>query len=198
MSKTVYHSLMSYLSEEQIQNVLQFHKSSIESFAYIHHDKEDNVNHYHIILKLFTNWETENVRKWFTVPFVGINTFNEEIISPLQMFKYLTHTDDKSLNDDSKFKYSEDNIVSDNLTFWKSRKDKEKSIKTIQLLYDIIERKPLSYMVATYGRDFVLNYSKYIDFAERLYADDKYHEESPREWLKPIREEEAPIQLDLL
>lgn len=198
MSKTVYHSLMSYLSEEQIQNVLQFHKSSIESFAYIYHDKEDNVNHYHIILKLFTNWETENVRKWFTVPFVGINTFNEEIISPLQMFKYLTHTDDKSLNDDSKFKYSEDNIVSDNLTFWKSRKDKEKSIKTIQLLYDIIERKPLSYMVATYGRDFVLNYSKYIDFAERLYADDKYHEESPREWLKPIREEEAPIQLDLL
>lgn len=198
MSKTVYHSLMSYLSEEQIQNVLQFHKNSIESYAYIYHDKEDNVSHYHIILKLFTNWETENVRKWFTNAYLGINTFNEEVISPLQMFKYLTHTDEKSLNDDSKFKYSEDNIVSDNLIFWKSRKEKEKSIKTIQLLYDIIERKPLSYMVATYGRDFVLNYSKYIDFAERLNVDDKYHEEPPRDWLKPIREEEAPIQLDLL
>lgn len=153
-------SLISYAPVEFIHDVCE--KKSLY-YAYILHDRDVNEMgvpfepHFHILLQTLNAHEPSAVCKWFRGQH-GQNTFAEEVYST-SIYDYLTHN-----GFEDKFQYSQESIVSNDIGKFKNVCDLA-NIKTIQLLDDINTGKPLRYLASTYGRDFVLNSSKYINFA---------------------------------
>lgn len=133
-----------------------------KNYAYIWHDKDGNEPHYHLLFQLKNN----------TTPSAFLNAYNikmhsEVATSPLLAFEYLTHK-----NDPDKYQYPFEDIVALDINKFQalssSGNEDNKNLRTYDLLQDIINKVPLEEMVYKYGRDFVLNYKKYRDFALML------------------------------
>lgn len=91
-------SLMSYAKEEDIINILKSKERYLDFACYAYHDKDDNENHYHILIQLKNPRKQEQILKWFE----GLtddegkecNTFSEITKSTEDSFYYLTHSNE--------------------------------------------------------------------------------------------------------
>lgn len=164
-----YISLITYLSEEQIQLVIQAHAALVYNWAYILHDKDLNedgtpkVKHYHILLWLYNPKTKTSVEKWFRQCDSTINTMSRYVIDVESMVDYLLHT-----NETAKAHYEESQIVSKD---WEEFKDFRDLPIAWLIIEDFIAGLPRSVMVTRYGRDFVINYTKYYEMAEIIKAE---------------------------
>lgn len=125
--------------------------------AYIFHDKDDVAPHYHMLV-LLPNAKTQSAVMSY---FAGCqNVLFEPIRDRYQAFRYLTHKDNPE-----KYQYPDELVQKDNDVFWTNLTDAPTARdgeSALQMLNDILDRKPFSYMVLTYGRDY-LRYKRIYD-----------------------------------
>lgn len=155
--------IMTYLNPADFTPTLK--RDVVKHYAYIHHDKEDCEPHYHIILLLNNAKTISAVKKMFPS---GQNTFVQVLIDKVGAFDYLTHENDEG----EKFKYDKKNIVSDNYNYFYdicigNEKD-DKDERTIAIIDDILAKMPARQLLFKWGRDVVINYDKYVKFADQI------------------------------
>lgn len=168
---TIFNSII-----EQDKNILHY--------AYIFHDKDvvttDDINnndrytindlnkpkepHYHLLINFKDAKTFNSCLTKFTIP-----SYSTRVIPILEnnkrdRYEYLYH-----LNHPNKFQYASELIVTNSSNFWLNASSSNNE-KTINLINDIINKRPLREMLETYGRDFVINYNKYVSFASELVA----------------------------
>lgn len=158
-------SLITYLSQNEIEEVIQSHTQHIKAYAYIYHDMdlteqgEFKQSHYHILIATYNAYTTEAVRKWF-LGFkdsndLEINTFCERVLDKSQSYKYLTHDTEKAIRD-GKYRYSIDDIHSCNAQYFIDIFNSDDSI--LLALNEMLDGVPLCDIAQRYGRDFILHY----------------------------------------
>lgn len=150
-------SLITYASVDEFSLLLE----SALHYAFIRHDDDGVEPHFHILL-VFKNARAFDGLK--SLIRSEQNTLGEVVKSDLKsMFEYLLHE-----NKDKK-QYSIDDVMSDDIDFWLScSHDTDNTTDT--LIDDILSGAPLRVLARKYGRDFMKNYSAYINFARLVYS----------------------------
>lgn len=160
-------SLVTYHSEEILKAVL-LGVSRIRHFAYIYHDKDKKEDseelkepHFHVLLNLNQPMTESAVKKLFPA---DKTVLTQPMRDKASCWNYLTHEDKPD-----KFQYEKSLVKCDDLKYWESLQeggnDQE---KYINILRDIISRVPLMDLVERYGRDVIINYDKYRQFAHAV------------------------------
>lgn len=185
--------LISYLSEEVIQSVLRVEKRRIRHYAYIRHDKDVKEDgspqevHFHILLQMQNAMTLSAVRNLFPKE---QNTLGQVMRDKSDCFSYLDHSD---LPD--KFHYDHKLIVSDDIGYWQSvEKGDDGDDKLLGILEDIIAHVPLRTLAKRYGRDCVIYYERYREFAFSMADEDRRIkvEEAER-----LRCDNTPVQVSV-
>lgn len=159
-------SCVSYLNEEQLQEcILHFFRTGLlHHYMYIYHNKDDNEPHFHLAL-----FFTDNVKYYQVLRgFCGylddrgnaINTMCDPAHHPEALYDYFLHQSEKS-KVDGKASYSEEDLRSDNLDFFKNYQPKLKIDKVGNAMSDLMSGCSLPDCISKYGRDFVIYYSRY-------------------------------------
>ncbi len=163
------------------------------------HDKDVNDDgtlkkaHIHCILRFGRSIPCSKIMKMFgekmARPFIYIE---DEFC---RYYDYLTHK-----NEVDKYQYPEDQIVTDDISYWK--REYENHIRdptdgdnvAEQIINDIIDTRPSRELVKKYGREIVINYRRYRDFAGMVY----YEEYLRDKGVVPVSiEEEKTKQLEI-
>lgn len=167
---------ITYHTEEVINAVLTANSRAIKHYAFICHDKDLNEKgelkerHFHVILQFYNARTVSAVRKMFPSE---QNSLAQIVFDKSAMFAYLTHEDKPE-----KMQYPIEAVTADDMDYWQSLGVVgEADSKTASILSDLLAKVPLMTMVARYGRDFVINYSKYVEFARLLSVESKKIEE---------------------
>lgn len=187
-TKSKYISLTTYAQEKDISRILEEKSEQLDYAFYIHHDKDNNEPHYHIVIGLKTDRTIKDIVGWFKkcIDLTGntVNTFGESVISCEGITEYLTHsgtgqegkhqyidTDIKapkgSLDDFRKLKTERD------ISLLAKAKKEEKAVECESLIDDIIIGKPLREMAKKYGRDFMKNRKQYCEFASLVVLEEE-------------------------
>lgn len=178
------YSLVTYHNIETVKKTLEYLVSvgRVRHWAFITHDKDkDSENkikesHIHILLQLNNAMTLSAVRSLFPT---GANTLAQPMLDKTDCFNYLTHKDKPD-----KYQYDECEILADNMEYWKSLQKGVADDKTICIIEDIISGCPFRTMVLRYGRDFVINYSKFAAMALMIKDEDTPHSPAkPRAFL---------------
>lgn len=158
---------ITYVEPPDFQHVLR----ACKRYAYIYHNEDNNAHHYHVLLRMLNGHTVSAVKSMFGM-FSIQNTLVEYMSHPYECFTYLTHSDNPE-----KWQYSISDIHSDSLYYWQSLIDEDdiqqKNARIIQLLDDIIADVPYRKMVERYGRDYVINFSRYVDMAISIRESEK-------------------------
>lgn len=158
-------SLITYLSQNEIEEVIQAHTQHIKAYAYIYHDMDltDEGHfkqaHYHILIATYNAYTLDTVRNWF-LGFkdsnnLDINTFCERVLDKSQAYLYLTHETEKAIRD-GKYKYSKEDIHSCNSTYFLDNSVSDDCI--LLALQEMLDGVLLCEIAKKYGRDFILHY----------------------------------------
>lgn len=186
---------ISYATKDQILSVIGSHSKSINAFAFIRHDKDQDVEpHFHICFKLYSAWSPQQVGKWFALlkdeKGEYINTLPEVLNSPSAYLEYLLHTDPESIKAGKHF-YSIDEIFDGGLLRDKDAPDARDS--SFEIIEKIIARCPTKQLVRLYGRDFVYHFGAYHEVADQIereeYRDDQKKKLDQRRWESAKMEE---------
>ena len=189
--------LITYLDKLGIDLVVAMHLNQIKAYSAIYHDKDTwsfddekrdpnhkegtfKEPHYHIVLCLYNATTVSAVKRWF----YGFKDDDGQTVNTLGQvskdinadYDYLTHTDFNSISL-GKVIYNDDLIFGHNLSYFKG---------SYQCMFDtsqhIVEdmQNGTSYeiMWRRYGRDFILNFSKYKEFCDNLNLYGSYDKES--------------------
>lgn len=159
-----------YLSKEALELFLQTNIKRIRSYAYILHDKDIGDDgelvepHFHLILRMYSQWSRRRIYKLF-IPFLWnynngqwekTGNLNLQISSDYKAnFVYLTHD-----NDPDKYQYSKSCIVSNDFDDFGNNDDKSKD-GAYEIIHDILEGKSQLYLLKKYGREYVYHKKQY-------------------------------------
>lgn len=168
-----------YASEEEIQLWLCSNYKRIEHYAYITHDKDvkedgtPKVAHIHLLARYCKKQRLGTV--YNSLEKVLTQNYNAEIAKDVHdCYDYLTHKQHPE-----KAQYAEEDIQQNDTYFASAETDKGQ--KVLDLLHDLDKGTDLWTMARKYGRDFVLNYTKYEQFLH--YANcHKSHDEDVKEF----------------
>lgn len=163
-------SLITYLSKEDIQEVLSFHTENIKAYAYILHDKDNKENHVHLILSLYNATTALAVCKWFRgyVDISGkdINTLCQCMHDKCAGFSYLTHENAKD-----KYQYDYKDIVGYNQEFFLD--SEEYKVDSISMaLEDLLSGVSVRTLCKRYGRDFIIHSRSILSVAEMIHYEE--------------------------
>ena len=178
-SKVRAFSCITYLSERQINEVIGLHNSSIRSYAYIHHDKDETTPHYHLVFRTFDAWSITSIEKWFK-GFTDdkgehINTLVQRARDLYALRAYLTHEDPDS-QEDGKHRYRFSEIHDGGLFDLVPKKDAVDD--TYEMLEYMMNGASTKWMVRRYGKAFVYHFSQFMAVKEAMQHD---------EWLEQSR-----------
>lgn len=147
----------------------QAHNKQIRGYAYIYHDKDEAEKHYHLLIRTYDAWTTEQIAKWFSLckdeNGEYVNTLNEPITDILAIRNYLTHMDADSIKA-GKHQYDESEIIDRNLLRTIEKKDSHDFTYQIILLMEA--KTPLRDLLRIYGKDFLYHYRQYKEFLEDM------------------------------
>lgn len=133
-------------------------------YAYAFHDKDDSPPHYHIICSFKGNRSFDSVRSLFPE---GQNTFVSSMIDRFSSYLYLTHK-----NSPDKFLYDDSIIVSNDFSYF-SRDSHSDSFDVDSFLNDLTScRFSPRFLALKYGRDFIRNYNRYMEFSDILFTEE--------------------------
>ena len=163
-SKPRNYRLISYLSEDQILDIIDYHSNQIKAYAYILHDKDIRDNrelkpsHYHILLCLYNGTTLNSLLNWF-IGFEDdngqeINTFGKVMSTPSGAFGYLTHN---TVSSKHKYQYDESLIKCVNREFF-NLSDEAAEDKSLSALNELLDGVPLREVAQKYGKHFILHY----------------------------------------
>lgn len=170
-AKTRYHSFMTYATLEQIHKVIYNHQSSIVSYAYIYHDRDETSPHYHLLIRTYDAWSAFQINKWFS--FVknetGQNTMCKPVGDLSALHTYLTHEDADSVAE-GKAIYDR-SLIKDfgllaNDTTHKSYDDTYEIMLAMQAGMNTRE------LVRRYGKKFLYHYSQFVAVNEAIDRED--------------------------
>lgn len=166
-------SIVTYCSKQQIAEVIGSHNSSIRAYAYIHHNKDETLPHYHVVLRTFDAWSIPQIEKWWK-GFTDekgepINTFVQRVTDLYALHEYLTHSDVTS-KDEGKHQYSPSDIISNGLFDLVPKKDAVDD--TYEMLEHMMNGASTKWMVRRYGRAFVYHYSQFMAVKEAMQQDE--------------------------
>lgn len=154
---------VSYLSLEQIHDVLARKGAQIKHYAYILHDMDKEADgspkqvHYHIIVCLHNNVNLTTFKNWFSGYFddVGkpVNTLVQCAGSVTDCYRYLTHKDDPD-----KFQYNDVLITATDPSYFEDERicDGDPVWGYVEM---ILSGKSLREVAQIGGRDFIYHYS---------------------------------------
>lgn len=190
-----------YCSKRELLSMLGKHNQRIAHYAFIEHDldryEEDNEElghkkgdikkvHIHCLLDFFDGHTFSSVKKLFTL---GDLVPRVEKISDRQAkFEYLTHK-----NHPDKFQYSEDEIFSNDISYYKDiclRGDKkDKDNLALQIINDLLNGTNPYTMVCRYGRDYVIHRNQYKDMVFDIQQNRGSYNPKPTLTVAEIQEE---------
>lgn len=136
-------------------------------YAYIKHDKDIAQPHYHIMLYTVREISFNQLKTIVNSCYNPNkqNTFYQPIKDKKIAFRYLTHKDNPD-----KYQYNDSEIVCTDINFFSL----EKSVKDFtELLDDILKRVSLRDMAKKWGRDFIINRLKYVEYANLMSVQEK-------------------------
>lgn len=178
-------SLVTYVSENVILNVLNRWKDYIQEWAYILHDRDvyddekdghsigdPKQRHYHIVLKFWCSVRSQTVVSWFYDPYCGQNTLFKQIESSLgNAYAYLDHR-----NAPDKVQYPSQSIKCSSREFWEGLDDYSEvdNDSLTQALFEFVEGVPFTQLVRMYGRDFIVNSANIKRCAEMISFENGY------------------------
>lgn len=146
---------------EGLENRLQ---KECKKWAYIVHDKDEQIKHAHVICTFTQNKTFKQVSTLLSGE-TGQNTLAQDIKDIEAIFDYLTHTNGFD-EDGKKHVYDKTEIKSNDIEYWKSRAkldeghgDTEKNEKFID---DLMHMTSVKQMCIQYGRDFMKNIKSYM------------------------------------
>lgn len=182
-------SIMTYVGEENIKEVLYNHSSSLRSFAYIYHDKDDTTPHHHLLIRTYDAWSSVQINRWFD-PYklkINENTFTEPAGDLQALEEYLTHGDLKSIQA-GKHRYSLDEIVDGGLFADTEKKDSYD--ETYEIINAMLSGVPTKVLIRRYGKQLIYHYSQFIAVKEAIQQEEYYtyqqtlpeKERMPRGW----------------
>ena len=153
-------------------NELEYALSKASKFAYILHDydvDEDGLlrsPHYHLLLHFNSHVSFNVLKQYLNKDKVsGQNNFAQEILDKKKMYEYLTH-----INYPDKYQYSESLIQTNSRSFWTYEKEEK---NYLELLEDL-EHMTMRQMAIKWGRDFIINYKKYKEFAHDMRVEEEH------------------------
>ncbi len=158
-------SLVTYLTVEQLCQRL----CSIENvryYAFIVHDKDKNEDgtdkpkHIHLAVVLNSARTIAQLAPRFTdIASDAGNCFGQPTRSNRAIIEYFTHK-----NEPSKFQYNEEDIISNNLDYFKEYEADEDN--TYMILQDMLNGKSLLDIAKIYGRAFIYHYRDFKTFCD--------------------------------
>lgn len=177
--KGIFFEVITYLSKDFVEFLLQ--DLSWKDYIFILHDCDIDLNgelkkpHIHLLLHYKNPVTLGSIAFYFhTTQVQKININNK----PLCRYKvrYLTHKDDLK-----KFQYSEDLLVYNCLTFWESLVQclDGRNIG-LEIIEDLLSGFNESYMLKKYGREYIINHSRYNSF-KSLYLSELDKEKNQKE-----------------
>ena len=161
-------SLVTYLTDDEIRQVLYAHQKSILHYAWILHDKDVNeigeplTPHRHLVLHLKSQSIPERIHNWFC--YFDSNTFVEVGRSRPALGQYLIHE-----NAESKVQYDISNVFSNDIDYW-FQPDAEK--KSYQICCDIMSGASTRELVQKYGREYIINQHAYRSICAQICSEE--------------------------
>lgn len=161
-------SLVVYASDIEILSALVNNQHLISHYAYIRHDRDVDDNneikksHTHILITFTQNYSLRRISSLF-----GFECLGQKLSNRFLAYEYLMH-----LNDTDKIIYSEDDIYTNDRNYYIEScardRDIEKNNSILEMLDGIIAHRSYRTMVQEYGKDYVLNYEKYLLMARLI------------------------------
>lgn len=178
---------VSYLTLEQINDVLSRKSPQIKHYAYILHDRDVESDgslkqpHYHILVQLVHNVNETTFRNWWKGYFdekqMPVNTLVRLAGDVTACYRYLTHKDDPD-----KYQYSETLITATDPSHFESEVDANAD-NVWNYVEMILNGVSLREVAKIGGRDFIYHYS-----AIRAIVDDILKQER-KEFERHLREQ---------
>lgn len=164
-------SLVTYLSEQQLKDVLFAHSDQIKAWAYAYHDKDVNedgslkVVHCHVVLYVYNASTVSRIRKWFR----ALDSDGKEVTTTGQicsdiygMWDYLIHADNPE-----KYQYPE-SVRNSNLPEFFSDDSNSLDDNSLSIVDDMLSGTSIYDMVSRYGRDFCIHFGHYSDVIKAI------------------------------
>ena len=160
-------SCIIYHTEDTIKKFLE--KDIVSKYAYILHDHDKSNLHYHLVVVFKQNVSLHFIQKNLDL-LAGFhqNTFGESVVDRIGIFEYLTHSE---LEND-KYHYDEKCVITNARDYFSGITELKDNV-SYQLLCDIISNRPFRELAKNYGREVILNYSKYRDYADLVISQEK-------------------------
>lgn len=156
--KARFFSLVSYLTTNQLTEIMQRKGVSVRAWAMIDHDKDIKDAHRHLVMRTNSSWKPSQVLKWF----IGTdeagkdcNTFIEVVHDRTAICEYLTHE-----NDPDKYHYDHSEVIDHGLC--DLLPSSESADDTFEIVEKMTQGVSVRELVRLYGRDFVYHYGNYV------------------------------------
>lgn len=164
-------SLITYLSQIQIEKVLCEHWNQIRAYAYAYHDKDTNDDgtpkepHTHLIIVTHCTCTLSAVRRWFD-GFVKdgkpVTTTAQKMTDEYEMYEYLIHNTRTAIAE-NKYRYDPKIRQSNNHEYFKA--NEESNYDNIQLACEMLLKGTSVHDCGKkFGRDFILHYRQIKDY----------------------------------
>lgn len=174
--------LVTYIDTDALHKFLKM-ASWVRNWSYCTHDRDVTEDgspkeiHTHVLLytyeaktssavkKLFDRYSAEVYANSDTVP---QNTTAQICHDMVSQYRYQLHLDDRD-----KFQYDANCRVVDSLAYWRELEQKANltafdNNTALAMLDDISSGVASREMAGRYGRDFIIHYEKYVNFARRI------------------------------
>ena len=150
-------SIVTYLP---LSSVDFFCRSYCLKFAYIFHDRDVSVPHFHVLCSFSQQKSVNSVLSLLSsLSDTSVNSFCEPLKDRFSAFRYLTHE-----GCPDKFQYSSSDIVSNDLAHYTLS---SKISDNFEFINDLVSLSPRD-LALKYGRDFIRNYKSYMFFRSLL------------------------------
>lgn len=179
-------SLISYATMDELQNLLD----NCLHYAYCHHDKDSTEDgelkepHTHILVKFEQQKTLEQIKTLINSQQNTLGQCQQKVngkdgkvewreLNITALYRYLIHTDNKE-----KFQYEAEERITDNPDYWsKYSGERYARDKSDSLIEDLLKPYKSRYELDTfmsdkYGRDYVKNRIKYLDFRDNMIAEE--------------------------
>lgn len=156
-----------YLPTDKLIEFFQY----ADHYAIIEHDKDEGTTHRHFIVRFKNPVNVGGFCKKLNNP--DEQSYVRVLHDKYSAFDYLLHRDEKSVAA-GKYRYDEKQVLTDDYSYWqRSTLQEQKQANDKQFLDDLLAPKiNLRYMGETYGRDFMKNMSKYLDYRKAVLYDE--------------------------
>lgn len=164
MSKRNYSfNIVTYVVDENV--IIDFCRHC-KKYAYVLHDRDEGKSlHYHIICSFDRNKSFNSVRALLPS---DQNTLIKPLFSRQGSYRYLTHKDDPD-----KYQYSDDCIHTNDVLYF-SKDEVKYNLETFLVDIQPCTSLPLVELAKRYGKDFIRNKDKYMQFGKVIEKENIY------------------------